>query len=70
MGVTLRRKNGPAPLRNRIRRQIREVVRLERHRLEAAWLWWSFPPARLKTPTRELRAAAIQALERSGLLRP
>ncbi len=68
MGVTLRRKNGVAPLRNRIRRQLRELVRLQPAPLQGIWIQWSFPPRKLLAPTRLLRQQAQEALVRAGLV--
>lgn len=68
MAVRLRRKNGPAPLRNRIRRILREVLREHASRVPPAWMLWTFPPVRLSIPTREIRGKAIGLLMRAGLL--
>lgn len=68
MAVRLRRKNGPAPLRNRIRRILRELLREHASTMPAAWMLWTFPPVRLKTPTRELRPLALRLLKRAGLV--
>lgn len=68
MAVRLRRKNGPAPLRNRIRRILRELLREHQSRMAPAWMLWNFPPTRLRTPTREIRAIALGLLKRAGLL--
>jgi len=68
MGITLRRKNGVAPLRNRIRRQLREVVRLLPTPLTGVWIQWSFPPRKLVTPTRVIREQALQSLIQAGLV--
>lgn len=68
MAVRLRRKNGPAPLRNRIRRILREVLREHASLIPPAWMLWTFPPVRLSTPTREIRGKAVGLLTRAGLL--
>lgn len=68
MGITLRRKNGVAPLRNRIRRQLREVIRLQPVPIRGIWMEWSFPPRKLVTPTRILRVQAQQTLVEAGLV--
>lgn len=68
MGITLRRKNGVAPLRNRIRRQLREVIRLQPTPIRGVWMEWSFPPRKLVTPTKILRAQARQTLVDAGLV--
>ncbi len=68
MGITLRRKNGAAPLRNRIRRQLREIIRLQPKPLAGIWIQWSFPPRKLVTPTRILREQAMQSLIDAGLV--
>lgn len=70
MGIVLRRKNGAAPLRNRIRRQLREVVRLLPEPMQGVWIQWSFPPRRLESPTSLLRAQARQSLVDAGLAKP
>ena len=68
LAVSLRKKNGSAPLRNRIRRQLREIVRLKREDLGAVWLQWSFPPRRLEAPTSLIRQNAQTALSQAGLV--
>lgn len=68
MAVRLRRKNGPAPLRNRIRRILRELLREQIVAMEPAWILWTFPPVRLKMPTREIRSKALSLMARAGLL--
>jgi len=55
-------------LRNRIRRQLREIVRLRREDLGAVWLQWSFPPRRLEAPTSLIRQNAQTALSQAGLV--
>lgn len=69
MGITLRRKNGVAPLRNRIRRQLREVVRLLPTPISGVWIQWSFPPRKLVTPTKVIRDQAMQSLIQAGLVK-
>jgi len=68
MAVRLRRKNGPAPLRNRIRRIFRELHRERAVDIGATWILWTFPPVRLRTPTREIRALGLGLLVKAGLL--
>lgn len=70
MAVVLSRKNGPAPLRNRIKRQLRELVRLERSSLKPVWILWTFTRARLGSKPRDLRVAARQLLQDAGILAP
>lgn len=69
MAVRLRRKNGPAPLRNRIRRILREVLREQVQAMEPAWMLWTFPPSRLQIPTRDIRSKALGLMRRAGLLK-
>lgn len=69
MAVRLRRKNCPAHLRNRIRRILRELLREQSSAMEPAWMLWTFPPVRLKTPTREIRAKGLALLTRAGLVK-
>lgn len=69
MAVRLRRKNGPAPLRNRIRRILREVLREQAASMEPVWMLWTFPPIRLQTPTRDIRTKALDLMRRGGLLK-
>jgi ribonuclease P protein component len=68
MAVRLRRKNGPAPLRNRIRRILRDVLREHAQAMEPAWMLWTFPPSRLQIPTRDIRSKALDLMHRAGLL--
>ncbi|MCB9495418.1 MAG: ribonuclease P protein component [Fibrobacteria bacterium] len=70
MAVRLRRKNGPAPLRNRFRRILRELHREIRVDLGPVWVLWTFTPARLRLPSRELRPRAMNLLQSAGLLPP
>jgi hypothetical protein len=70
LSVSVRKKNGTAPLRNRIKRQLREIVRLRRGELGTIWLQWSLPPKRLESSTVSLRESALASLERAGLVRP
>jgi len=70
LAVSVRKKNGSAPLRNRIRRQLREIVRLRKDDLGAVWLQWSFPPRRLEAPTAKIRQDALDSLGRAGLVTP
>lgn len=70
MAVTVRKKNGSAPLRNRIRRQLRELVRHRREELGGVWIRWSFPPRRLEAPTRIVRQNAMQSLIQAKLVKP
>jgi hypothetical protein len=68
LAVSVRKRNGTAPLRNRLRRQLRELARSRRDELGAVWLHWSFPPRKLGSPTAELRSAAMELLRRAGLV--
>lgn len=70
MAVRLRRKNGPAPLRNRIRRILRELHREHATAIGGIWMLWTFVPGRLRMPTRDLRATAERLLSKAGLLAP
>jgi len=70
MAVTVRKKNGSAPLRNRLRRQLREVVRQCKEELGGVWIRWSFPPRRLVSPTRLLRQNALDSLVQAKLVKP
>lgn len=70
MAVRLRRKNGPAPLRNRIRRILRELHRAHAIAIGGVWLLWTFTPGRLRMPTRDLHATAERLLAKAGLLTP
>jgi ribonuclease P protein component len=70
MAVRLRRKNGPAPLRNRIRRILRELHRARATAIGEVWMLWTFVPGRLRMPTRDLRATAERLLAKAGLLAP
>jgi len=70
LSVSVRKKNGTSPLRNRIRRQLREIVRIRRAELGSVWLQWSLPPRRLEAPTKLLRENALASLEQAGLVRP
>lgn len=70
VGVAVRKKNGSAPLRNRIRRQLRELVRTQRAQLGSAWILWSFAPKPVQSPTAMVRDQAIQSLQQAGLLPP
>ena len=70
MAVTVRKKNGSAPLRNRIRRQLRELVRHRKEELGGVWIRWSFPPRRLESPTRTVRQHAMQSLIQAKLVKP
>lgn len=68
MAVRLKSKNGPAPFRNRVRRQLRELLRAHRGVMPPVWLLWSFPSARMKKSTRELRQDAHACMTQSGIL--
>jgi len=68
MAVRLRRKNGPAPLRNRIRRILRELHREHAAAIGEVWMLWNFPPVRVKMPTRDIRALGSRLLAQAGLL--
>lgn len=68
MAVRLRRKNGPAPLRNRIRRILRELHREHAATIGDVWMLWNFPPVRVKMPTRDIRALGAKLLVQAGLL--
>lgn len=70
MAVRLRRKNGPAPLRNRIRRILRELHRTHAIAIGEVWILWTFVPGRLRMPTRDLRETAERLLAKAGLLLP
>jgi len=70
MAVSVRKKNGSAPLRNRIRRQLREIVRTHREALGEVWIQWSFPPRRLESPTRLVRQHALDSLVQAQLVQP
>lgn len=70
MAVRLRRKNGPAPLRNRIRRILRELHREHAIAIGEIWMLWTFVPGRLRMPTRDLRETAGRLLAKAGLLAP
>jgi hypothetical protein len=70
MAVSVRKKNGSAPLRNRIRRQLREVVRHHRDALGKVWIQWSFPPRRLESPTSLVRQHALDSLVQANLVQP
>jgi hypothetical protein len=70
MAVTVRKKNGSAPLRNRLRRQLREVVRQCREELGDVWIRWSFPPRRLVSTTRIVRQNALDSLVQAKLVKP
>ncbi len=69
MVVRLKRKNGTAPFRNRVRRQLRELLRATRNDMAPAWLLWSFPTAELKRRPREIREDARQCLIDSGAMK-
>ena len=68
MAVSVRKKNGSAPLRNRIRRQLREIVRHHKDVLGNVWIQWSFPPRRLESTTRVVRQHALDSLVRAQLV--
>jgi ribonuclease P protein component len=68
MAVRLKSKNGPAPFRNRVRRQLRELLRAHRTSMPSAWMLWSFPSARMKRSTKELREDAQRCMILSGIL--
>jgi ribonuclease P protein component len=68
MAVRLKSKNGSAPFRNRVRRQLRELLRATRDSMTPAWILWSFPSARMKRSTKELREDAKSCLTLSGIL--
>ena len=70
MAVRLKSKNGSAPFRNRVRRQLRELLRANRESMAPAWILWSFPSARMKRSTRELQEDARTCLALSGILKP
>ncbi|MBK8802053.1 MAG: ribonuclease P protein component [Fibrobacteres bacterium] len=70
VGVAVRKKNGSAPLRNRIRRQLRELVRTQRSTIGSAWILWSFAPKPVLSPTAMVRDQALLSLQQAGLLPP
>jgi ribonuclease P protein component len=68
MAVRLKRKNGDAPFRNRVRRQLRELLRATRTDMAPAWILWSFPSSRLTRRPRELKDDARSCLLQAGAL--
>lgn len=69
MAVRLKRKVGSAPLRNRVRRILRELHREKASEIGPVWMLWSFPAGRLRMPTREIRFVAEALLVKAGLVR-
>lgn len=68
MAVRLKRKVGSAPLRNRIRRVLRELHREKAAEIGAVWMLWSLPSGSLRMPTRAIRPLAEGILVKAGLL--
>lgn len=68
MAVRLKRKLGSAPLRNRVRRILRELHREKAAEIGAVWMLWSFPAGRLRMPTSAIRPTAEAVLVKAGLL--
>lgn len=71
IGVTVPRKMGGAVVRNRVRRRIREVLRLHAGRIGDEWHLVVLPrqPSR-EAAYRDLESGLLSLIERAGVTRP
>lgn len=68
VGITVSRRVGTAVVRNRVKRRLREILRLEHPRLVEGWdLVIVVRPAAAKADFAALSAAALSLLQRAGL---
>lgn len=68
VGITVSRRVGTAVVRNRVKRRLREILRLEYPRLVEGWdLVIVVRPAAAAADFAALSAAALSLLQRAGL---
>ena len=68
-GITVSRRVGTAVVRNRAKRRLREVFRLQYPRLIGGWdLVFVVRPAAAEASYQELAASALSLLRRAGLI--
>lgn len=68
VGITVSRRVGTAVVRNRVKRRLREILRLEHPRLVEGWdLVIVVRPAAAEADFAALSAAALSLLQRAGL---
>ncbi len=71
VGVTVSRRLGKAVVRNRVRRRIREAVRLVYPQIPSGWdLLWIARTGSVEATFAEIQTAVRQLLQQAGLLRP
>lgn len=70
VGITVSKKLGHAVVRNRIRRRLREVYRLNEHRFQPGWDIVVVARARaIKAPFSKLTGSYLSLSEKAGILR-
>ena len=70
VGITVSKKLGKAHIRNRIRRRLREVYRLNEARFQPGWDIVVVARAKaLDAPFRDLTAAYLSLAKKAGVLR-
>lgn len=68
VGITVSRRVGTAVVRNRVKRRLREILRLEHPRLNEGWdVVIVVRPAAAAADFAALSAAALSLLQRAGL---
>ena len=71
VGITVSKKLGKAHIRNRIRRRLREVYRLNEARFQPGWDIVVVARAKaLDAPFRDLTAAYLALAKKAGILLP
>lgn len=71
VGVTVGKKLGKAVVRNRVRRRLREVYRLNEHRFTPGWDIVVVARSRcIKADFQKLTAAYLSLAEKAGILKP
>lgn len=71
VGVTVGKKLGKAVVRNRVRRRLREVYRLNEHRFTPGWDIVVVARSRcIKADFQKLSAAYLSLAEKAGILKP
>ena len=71
VGLVTSRRVGPAVVRNRVRRRLREIYRLNQHRLLSGW-WLVVIARRLaaSASSRQLERDWLRLVERASILTP
>ena len=70
VGITVSKKLGHAVVRNRTRRRLREIYRLNEHRFQPGWDIVVVARTRaVKAPFEKLTASYLSLAEKAGILR-